>query len=308
MSNEEAPAAQSPGPSAPNKYSILFKLLASGYIAWLVALAVLVLVRGPDSSGAVFLMLGSTWLPAAAIATLVVVIVGAVTARGDKAAGKAVLAGILAFAIPILFTAIFAAILAAMNPVGAQDFGLMFGVLLLVFYLAGLVICHLLRRRSLNEPIIGFVATPLFGVVLVGLYMTVETVTSDDFIYRNAFVFEVRDTDFVNDRLVVNGVLTLNRAGDYLYEARAMTLLADPVDELISGDVRWKEGARPREPGTYHVVIEWAGVPQRALELIDSEDYFDSEFSFVILRESEEGQPPVVLRHLPLRVDPGTEG
>jgi hypothetical protein len=124
-----------------------------------------------------------------------------------------------------------------------------------------------LQRRpakSSGDALTCALLPPLVAGLAIAFCLGFKTFRSDAFIYRNAFGFDVRKTNFSDGKLAVDAVIEIRKPGNYVFRATKYSRLdamntEDPAMHDLVGRIEWADGNAPKaaETGTYPLTIRW---------------------------------------------------
>lgn len=286
--------------SASTDFRKFFRILIMGCVLWIAAIIGLLMGTEITSEGDLYLAFSNKWYIAAVMAVCALLLLVIINGLVSKNSWKPLLAAFFVFSIPLVVGIGIVRCISYLQMSHLYDIESVIGALLVVFYAAGLIMAYLLRKRDLKEPAIVFLVAPLLGVALISAYQTYEIVTSDQFIYRNAFAIETEQVTYENGVLRIKGKLTINRGGDLGYEATSMFMDFSPEMVSNQGKIEWQGGQPPAEPGVYPLTITWKNVPEQILRAPVHDEFQESYFGLVINRKDEKKKHPVTLRYFAL--------
>jgi len=292
-----------PPASSPSSPSATFLLnVTVGVAAGLVALIVLILAGRPTSDGEAFLLLSARWPVAAICGFLACCLMAYRQSRLGGVEPKIAAAGPIAFGVPSLIAILFTAGFSRLEPGMSHDYELSFGTLLVVLLGVGLFMAFILRKRDLADPFSGFLATPLIGLFLVAGWFGYTMVTSNDFVYRDAFAIQEVQMQRLPDGVVVTAVLELKKGGEFTYEARSFWLPMDEGEGHSDGKITWEGGVAPVEEGVYPFEVAWTDLPAEVANTIGNEAIVDSSLGLTVRKAK--GDKVETIRYLTISQTP----
>lgn len=168
----------------------------------------------------------------------------------------------LAYMLPVALLAAIAAICLAIYPDASLrgDF-LIYLPMVLVFYCLG---CLWMAFGGADRQVFPQAVTPavIGGLMLIG-FVAIPAFASDDFRYRDAFQLTMKETKIQDGALVFNGVLEIQKPGNYEFTAPRYYLGEDIGDgdyaDTELGEIQWGDAGAPKEGalGTFPLRIVW---------------------------------------------------
>lgn len=130
------------------------------------------------------------------------------------------------------------------------------GPIFVIFYVIGILYMRLRAAKGRDESLPFFVL-PTFTVVILLLGMTTyKLFTSNDYIYRDAFQLTIKSVDRSADAVKIRGVLTLNKAGNYSFQALSNEMRAFETDMPQPLKIEWSASENmPSSEGEYEFFI-----------------------------------------------------
>lgn len=179
-----------------------------------------------------------------------------------------------AYAVPFGLYAIISAIFFAVYP-DRWFLAEILGILPLV-WLFGVFgwIWLRLRPEPNRDALSRALLPPLVGGIAILMGLGVPTFRSNNFIYRDAFSIEIKNTAFADGKLAVDAVLEIRKPGDYHYRATKYTHMDmmnadDSAMDNMVGRIDWTSSApKAAATGTYPLTIRWdkSAAPSTAAE------------------------------------------
>ena len=240
-------------------------IYAFGVIAWIAGMIVLGLRAGEN--GLSYALLNSShavWQSAFLWSVLAV----AVAALAYAIKAKRPLLSVLAYAI--VYTSPYALFLLGVwvldtihfqHPATVEALS-MLNPILAIFYIIGIAYMRMRASREKEEAHLFFLL-PTFTVVILLLGLTTyRLVSSNEYIYRDAFQLAIQSVNRSGDPIRVDCTLTLNKAGNYDYSAACNQVNPLSDSTLQPLNIQWGNGGPPpSKEGEYRLSI---AIPQSA--------------------------------------------
>jgi hypothetical protein len=270
-----------------------------GVAGYFVALLALVAATRPASDGEIFLAMSQNWSWAGLAGFLFALASGLSIRRRQPENGKTPWwSAPAAFGLPFFAAWLLTLGFSNVYPSLAHDYELSFGTLLSVLFLLAVAISLRLRKRTLGDAWGGFVAAPVLGLLMVAGWFSWQILTSNDFVYRNAFEVHNLQIDRDGSTITVRAVLTLGKSGPFQYEAASYWLPMDESEGKAQGLIRWEKGSQPTEAGDYPFTITWTDLPDDIIESLGKDGIDDTSMGLSVMKKNGDPQKREMIRHL----------
>lgn len=235
------------------------KLYITGVIGWVLGMAALYgaawVFSEPETGPIAMLwMLSHCWI-AYLFGLVLIVILG----LGSKAS---LAKPISAYVLPVALLAGIAGICLMIYPDASLKGDLLtYLPVVLVFYCLG---CLWMALGAMDGGGFHRAVTPsvIGGLILLG-FVAVPAFASDAFRYRDAFHLDTKGTKTQDGTLIYDGVLTIQKPGNYDFSAPRYFWTDDLSDgegtDIELGEIQWGEAGAPKEGalGTFPLRIVW---------------------------------------------------
>lgn len=252
----------------------LFRLVSVGIFAWLMAALGWVLwqcVVESDSYAALIGLIAAPWYVGQVPGGIMMLLYGAVRVAQRRLGITVVVWAAASYFLPWVLARLSWLPWNALPPEirenaeldGASFVGMLtFGLLLSLFYLAGLGVGFLRRRQSLKRVASGLLAPPLVAVMGLHGALWLGVAASPHWRSRDFFALSTPRIDRQQGLAVMEAALEVKRGGPYHFQASYNTRFAP--GEIVSESgwgvpIQWVgAGAEgPQEAGTYRMRLEW---------------------------------------------------
>jgi hypothetical protein len=249
---------------------------AAGVVGWILGLLVLLglawPLTSPDTfSTAVMWAIGYWWMAYAF--GLVVLVVTALTKKIPLQPS------LLGYIIPVAAMAALALACLWIYPnSGFREELLSYMPVTVVFYVLSLLWVALRKQSEATGDLLRTVVPPLFGGLMILALVAVPVFTSNAFIYRNAFAFDVLEVKHPERAMVAKCVLEINKPGDYEFSAPSFYYFDMMDSGETSGEgaptssITWGAAGKPAAgaTGKFPLEIHWKNIPAYAKEDLES--------------------------------------
>lgn len=138
-----------------------------------------------------------------------------------------------------------------------------------VFYLLSLLWVTLRKPTETKGDLLRTVVPPLFGGIMILALVAVPVFTSNAFIYRNAFAFDVLEVKHPEKSMVAKCLLVIHKPGDYEFRAPSFYYFdmmdPDTADgtNAPTSTINWGEAGKPAAgaTGKFPLEIHWNNIP-----------------------------------------------
>lgn len=189
-----------------------------------------------------------------------------------------------------------------------------FGPLLIFFYVLGTLYMRWRAPKGRDESFPFFMLSTVTPVLLILGMAAFKLLTSNDYIYRNAFDMMVDSVKWEGDQVEVLGTLSLNKPGNYAFSAINNDEMEMDVAEFPKPLViEWKGASgQPSQVGTHPFRIRQENprlAKRRALREAHREDpdappfFYGPEISLQINLVAQDGKPGAFIKSLPFRLE-----
>ncbi|MFV0415205.1 MAG: hypothetical protein ACK5NG_02435 [Chthoniobacterales bacterium] len=188
----------------------------------------------------------------------------------------------------------------------------LFGPIFMLFYLIGIIYMTWRIPKGREEALPAFML-PTMTVTLLILGLTAfRLFTSTDYIYWNAFNIMVNEINRQDDTTQVQGVLTINKAGEYSFLVVGGEIDLTYDDQAATPTIAWVEGnVTPSTTGdhSFEIVIPKNKLQEQQARVTDpalaAEPYTDippynPEAYLQVSIVGEDGKPNTFIKSLPI--------
>jgi hypothetical protein len=270
----------------------------AGVIGWILGLLVLLglswPLTSPDTvSTAVMWAIGYWW--AAYAFGLVVLIVTAVIKKIPLQPS------LLGYIVPVAVMAVLAMACLWIYPnSGFREELLSYMPVAVVFYVLSLLWVMLRKQGESKGDVLRTVVPPLFGGIMILALVAIPVFTSNAFIYRKAFTFDVLEVKHPEKSMIAKCVLHIHKPGDYEFRAPSFYYFDMMEPEETTGDnapsstITWGQAGKPAAgaTGTFPLEIHWSNIPAYAKEDLQA---LMSDALPILLEARSAAQPEQIL-------------
>lgn len=183
----------------------------------------------------------------------------------------------------------------------ARDMHQTMGIVLILFYLVGILYFRAKSRRSRDEAIAAFLLPPYIVAALFTVIAVFQLLTSIEYIYRNAFYLTVNSVENKGGEVHIDGVFHVNKAADYVFSAMRNDMMETYMEEPgTNATIVWSKG-KPSAMGEYAFRISYK---ERQKEKHPAPDYYsyeyDPEVYLQVSLPAENGGYPKSVKSLPI--------
>jgi hypothetical protein len=271
---------------------------AAGVVGWILGLLVLLglswPLTSPDTvSTAIMWAIGYWW---AAYAFGLIVLVA--TAVVKKIPLQPSLVG---YIVPVAAMAALAMACLWIYPnAGFREELLSYMPVAVVFYVLSLLWVMLRKQGEPGGDVLRTVVPPLFGGVMILALVAIPVFTSNAFIYRNAFTFDVLEVKHPEKSMVAKCVLQIHKPGDYEFRAPSFYYfeMMDPtsadVGDASASTINWGEAGKPaaNATGKFPLEIHWSNIPTLTKE---DKEAMMADGMPILLEARSAGEPELIL-------------
>ncbi|RRJ98254.1 hypothetical protein Ga0100231_004485 [Opitutaceae bacterium TAV4] len=126
------------------------------------------------------------------------------------------------------------------------------GIVLILFYLIGILYFRTKARRNKDEAIAAFLLPPYIVALLFTVFAVFQLLTSIEYIYRNAFYLTVKSVETKGGEVHIDGTFHVNKAAPYVFSAMRNEMMEMPMEEPGStATLVWEKKDSPSSEGEY---------------------------------------------------------
>jgi len=194
---------------------------------------------------------------------------------------------LLAYILPVVVMALLALACMLIYPdSGFREDLLNYMPVAVVFYIMSWLWVR--YRKESDSDMLRAVTPPLFGGIIILTLVAIPVFSSNAFIYRNAFTFDVLDVELPEQSMIAKCVLEIHKPGDYefrsppffyfdMFDPESMEQDAKPMCSVVWGDAG-KPG--PGATGRYPLEIRWTNIP--GIELMAAADMMNDSIPIIL--------------------------
>lgn len=239
------------------------KLFTVGTIAWIIASVALFGLAWPlkhaETVSTAILWSTSHWWVAFPIGFLCLVGYGIANRSPFALAARA-------YVLPVALLVFIASICQLIYPDRSFRSDLfIFLPVVIIFYALGCLWMAFARDKEVNSAFARSVIPAVVGGLVILGFVAVPVFASNEFRYRNAFEFSISKVTLNDSSIVADGVLQINRHGNFDFVAPRYFSMAmetgEPVDPAVEiGTITWGAAGEPMadSKGTFPIQITWS--------------------------------------------------
>jgi hypothetical protein len=239
------------------------KLFTVGTIGWIVASVILFGLAWPlkhsETVSTALLWSTSHWWIAFPVGLISLIGYGIVSRSPFALAARA-------FVLPVALLVFIASICQLIYPDRAFRSDLfIFLPVVIIFYALGCLWMSLAKDKDVNAAFVRSVIPAVVGGLVILGFVAVPVFASNEFRYRNTFEFTISKVILDGDHIVADGVVQINRNGNFDFVAPRYFSMAmetgEPVDPAVEiGTIKWGPAGEPMadSKGTFPLQIIWS--------------------------------------------------
>ncbi len=185
----------------------------------------------------------------------------------------------------------------------ARDMHQTMGIVLILFYLVGILFFRQRARRRQDEAIAAFLLPPFIVAVLFTVFAVFQLLTSIEYIYRNAFYLTVNSVETKGGEVRIDGTFFVNKSAPYIFSAMRNELTEMSVeDPTAAATLVWPKGA-PSAEGEYGFCITYKERKKDVANVGSPTEYdysYEPEVYLQVSLPAENGGYPKSVKSLPI--------